>query len=181
MWFGTLMVIWKMAVKLRFFSVFAMLLRGGRNPEGNVEQHQISTPDSREERRTPDGRQPQFDLSRLPGAPGSAGRTDGAGVAAPAADARAAVRSLADTFDAQAHDAYAGRRGRDPMGNPGSSTVLRGRAALPAAGRRYGNVPAAEADAVDDFFTNRRRATPVVPTAPVTTTCLLYTSPSPRD
>ena len=58
--------------------------------------------------------------------------------------------------------------GRDPMGNPASRAVLRGRAALQPAERRYTHVPAADADAVDTFFTNVRQTPPVVASAPET-------------
>ena len=73
------MVIWKMAEKLRIFEVFLMLLRGGRNPEGNVDRHVIGTPDARG--------------SGYASAPDSTGSPGGASVAAPAADAGAPLPS----------------------------------------------------------------------------------------
>ena len=97
-WFGTLMVIWKMAEKLRFFEVFLTLLRGGRNPEGNVDRHAIGTPNAR------GAGYVEID------APDSAGTPGGASVAAPAADVGAPVQSLAARFDELAINAAQSRR-----------------------------------------------------------------------
>lgn len=138
-WFGTLMVIWKIAERIRFFEVFLMLLRGGRSPEGNVDRHAIGTPDAR------GAGYVEVD------APDSTGTPGGASVAAQAADVGAPVQSLAARFDELAVHAAQSRRARGPDGNPlapGSRAALRGQAAT----RRYANVPRRDAEAIDTFF-----------------------------
>ena len=144
-WFGTLMVIWKMAERTRFFEVFLMLLRGGLSPEGNVDRHAIGTPDAR------GAGYVEVD------APDSTGTPGGASVAAPAADVGAPVQSLAARFDELAIEAAQSRRARDLDGNPsapGSRAGRRGRAPVrcvrsPTARRRGPRSSGAKAAGAD--------------------------------